>query len=210
MHDISIIKKWIQEGEGSRLDFKTTISSRPKIAKNIVAFANSRGGKLVVGIEDKGFVVGVDFEGEKYELEKAAKEHCSPSIKLKFSKLNHQGKIVLIAEIEESKTKPHYSIDKNNKQNLYVRIADACVSPPAKIKTLILNGELNGLQRTYDYEVAKRRLLEYLKSNKELTAKEWSEVRNISETNAERFLIDILLEGAINMKEKNKEMYFSS
>lgn len=208
MNDISLIKKWIKEGEGSRLDFKTTISSRPKIAKNLVAFANSRGGKLIVGIEDKGFVVGVDYDGEMYELDKAASDFCFPPIPIKYSKLHHQNKTVMIAEVEESRQKPHFAIDKKGKKTLFVRFADACVAPPQQIKKMLEKGELNGLQRTYDYEIAKRRLLEHLKVNKQLSVEKWAEIRNISEENARRFLVDMLLEGSIKMKEIAGKMVF--
>ncbi len=209
LHSIGLIQKWIKEGEGSRLDFKTKISSRLKIAKNLVAFANSRGGKLVVGVEDKGFVVGVDYEGEKFELEKAAEQFCTPRIRLRFSKLQHQYKTILIAEVPESNTKPHFVIDKNKQKQLYVRFADACVTPPPAIQQMLERGELNGLKRTHDYEIAKKNLLEFLILNKNLTVEKWAEHRNISQQNAKRFLVDILLEGCITVKVKTQELTFN-
>lgn len=208
MADFHILNTWIKNGEGPRLDFKTTITSRPKIARNLVAFANSRGGKLVVGVEDKGFLVGVDFEGEKYELEKTCQQYCSPQISIqRFSQLQSNGKIALVAEIAESLNKPHYAIDKNGNKKLYVRLNDSCITPPESIKTMLLNGDLNGLQRTYDYELAKRNLIKHLKNNETINVQDWAKIRNIKTESAQRFLVDILLEGVINLVRKNELVF---
>lgn len=43
------IKSLILQGEGVMLDFKKTITSTEKIAKSLVAFANNKGGKLLIG-----------------------------------------------------------------------------------------------------------------------------------------------------------------
>jgi predicted HTH transcriptional regulator len=48
--------------EGKTLDFKRDLSSPKGLLKTLVAFANTAGGKLIIGVEDKTRqVVGVDF-----------------------------------------------------------------------------------------------------------------------------------------------------
>ena len=111
------IQKWIADGEGPNLDFKQTITSAAKIARSIVAFANSRGGKIVVGVEDHGHIIGVDIGGEEYELLKSAREYCKPAIELEFETYEMHGKLLLIAYVEESYEKPHYAVDKKKREN---------------------------------------------------------------------------------------------
>ena len=53
------IKQLIFEGESVNLDFKKTITSCEKIAKTLVAFANNKGGRLLVGVLDNGTIKGV-------------------------------------------------------------------------------------------------------------------------------------------------------
>jgi hypothetical protein len=53
------IAEAIVAGEGPRLDFKRDLSSPKSVLKDIVAFANTAGGMVVVGVEDDGSVVGV-------------------------------------------------------------------------------------------------------------------------------------------------------
>jgi predicted HTH transcriptional regulator len=52
------IRKLILQGEGTTLDFKKTITSNEKIAKSLVAFANNRGGQLLIGVADDGSIKG--------------------------------------------------------------------------------------------------------------------------------------------------------
>ena len=63
--------QWIEEGEHDRQDFKETISSSRKIAKTLCAFANTRGGRLLVGVRDNGSLRHLDTEAEKQMLENA-------------------------------------------------------------------------------------------------------------------------------------------
>jgi len=66
------LKELIAKGEGERLDFKQTITSAQKIAKTLSAFANTKGGVLLVGIKDNGSPAKIQPEEEKYMLEMSA------------------------------------------------------------------------------------------------------------------------------------------
>ena len=58
------IRKLILQGEGTTLDFKKTITNNEKIAKSLVAFANNKGGQLLIGVADDGSIKGVKSEDE--------------------------------------------------------------------------------------------------------------------------------------------------
>src|SRR5690606_15721708 len=100
------IKTLIAQGEGEQLDFKHKISSCAKIAKTLVAFANNKGGKLLVGVADNGDIKGVKNEDEeRYMLQHAGHRYCRPAIEVKFDEIYIDDKLVLIADISESDTK---------------------------------------------------------------------------------------------------------
>ena len=57
--DTEYIHALIAEGEHQQQDFKFEISDARKIAKTLSAFANTNGGKLLIGVKDNGKIAGV-------------------------------------------------------------------------------------------------------------------------------------------------------
>ena len=68
-HPADYIQRLISEGEHVHQDFKFEISDARKIAKSISAFANTEGGRLLVGVKDNGKIAGVRSEEEIYMIE---------------------------------------------------------------------------------------------------------------------------------------------
>ena len=79
--DTDYIYSLIAEGEHQQQDFKFEISDARKIAKTFSAFANTDGGKLLIGVKDNGRIAGVRSEEEMYMIETAAQLYCIPEIK---------------------------------------------------------------------------------------------------------------------------------
>lgn len=80
-----IIRAFIFEGEHQKQDFKRFISSKEKIAKTLVAFANTEGGRLLIGVDDDGEMHTVSVEEEMYLAHEAATNYCQPPIEIQFS-----------------------------------------------------------------------------------------------------------------------------
>ena len=120
----SYIYKLIHEGEHQQQDFKYCINDSKKIAKSLVAFANTDGGRLLVGIKDNGKIVGVKTDEEFYMVEAAAKMYSNPPITFLTKQWQVEGKTVLEIQIEPSKTKPHFAADDNGKWLAYLRVED--------------------------------------------------------------------------------------
>src|ERR1700674_4104767 len=102
----------IENGENSEVEFKRKFSSPEKIAKEMIAFANTRGGKILLGIDDNKEVIGVESEkGEAELIDMAANFFCEPDIKYTIE-IKHIYRLdVVIVHIKESKTKPHRLIE---------------------------------------------------------------------------------------------------
>ena len=52
----------IAQGESKTLEFKRELPRFEQIAKTVIAFANTSGGKLLIGVDDNGSLVGVDAD----------------------------------------------------------------------------------------------------------------------------------------------------
>lgn len=128
MKNIGVKDNYVQElilqGEHQQQDFKFEISDARKIAKSLSAFANTDGGRLLIGVKDNGKIAGVRSEEEAYMIESAANVYCSPEVRFSMSQHRVEGKVVLEVSIPEAENKPVCAKNEENKLLAYVRIAD--------------------------------------------------------------------------------------
>ncbi len=122
--EVQYIEKLISQGEHQQLDFKFEITDSRKIAKTLVAFANTDGGRILIGVKDNGRIAGVRSDEEYYMIDAAAAMYCKPEIKFESYKRSITGKIVLEIIIHASKQKPHYAQDENKKWFAFQRVDD--------------------------------------------------------------------------------------
>lgn len=118
------IKKLISEGEHVNQDFKFEISDARKIARSLSAFANTSGGRLLIGVKDNGRIAGVKSEEEAYMIDAAARVYCDPVPDVEFATYTAEGKTVLVATVEPAVRKPVFAIDSDGRKIAFVRIAD--------------------------------------------------------------------------------------
>ena len=74
----ALIEK-VQLGEDATIEFKRTLPHRNSLADEIAAFANARGGIILIGVDDNGEIIGVDQQGLN-KAEKTVVEICRDSI----------------------------------------------------------------------------------------------------------------------------------
>lgn len=90
------LREIIACGETSKVQFKLMFSTPKQIAEEMVAFANSKGGMIVFGVEDKtGQIVGLSFgEIQKLsnEVSTAANDQVRPVIYLETEVVSVDGK----------------------------------------------------------------------------------------------------------------------
>jgi predicted HTH transcriptional regulator len=82
--DDVFIKELLNRHEDETLDFKQSINKSARIAKTMIALANTKGGQIAVGISDQKKITGIDGDEEIYMIERANKEFCSPPVDLNF------------------------------------------------------------------------------------------------------------------------------
>ena len=114
----------IAEGEHQQQDFKYEISSVSKIAHSISAFANTDGGRLLIGVRDNGKIAGVRSEEEMYMIDAAATSYCIPPVKCQWETVVEDGHTVLIVTIDRSEVRPIFAKERDGTKKAYVRIND--------------------------------------------------------------------------------------
>mgnify|MGYP000087617372 CR=1 FL=1 len=128
MTDTEQIMTWLKEGEHETLDFKQTVKSPAKIAKNIVAFANKKGGIILIGVSDFGEIIGIDPEQERYIMQKAARDYCDPPVRLSFKEYHTAEATCLAVLVRPSGDDKVEALDEEGNRRVWVRYLDECVS----------------------------------------------------------------------------------
>jgi len=204
------IKSLILQGEGVTLDFKKTITNTGKIAKSLVAFANNKGGKLLIGVADDGTIKGVKSEEEeKYMILTAAHQFCKPAIEPNFEEIYVDDKLVLVANIPESDTKPHYALDDDKKWWAYIRIDDKSVLA-SKIIVDVLKNDHKDSGILISYSDNEKKLLEFLNDNDKITLKEYSKLLRCSYRKAQKIIVNLILANVIKSNTTEKEEFFTA
>ena len=106
------ILKQIKAGEVSGMQFKERILDKYDIACELVAFSNSQGGKLVVGIKDKTGEINALSYSEVQEttnlLSDIASENVVPSILIKIDTVEVEDGNLVVATVKEGLNKPYH------------------------------------------------------------------------------------------------------
>ncbi|MDP6668366.1 MAG: putative DNA binding domain-containing protein, partial [Candidatus Krumholzibacteria bacterium] len=96
-HELEIL---LQEGEGAQLEFKESLSS--SFARELVAFANSSGGRILLGVSDNGTVLGVaDTNNLRGRIQDVAR-NCDPPVRIHVERVGE----VTVVSVQESEIKP--------------------------------------------------------------------------------------------------------
>lgn len=117
----------ISQGENESQDFKQLISHKEKIARTIAAFANGKGGSILIGVNDKGIPVGCDPEQEMYMIYEAGEFLCQPPVDIDFVLHEENELTILEAKIKMSLKKPHLAKDDHDEWKIYLRDKDKTI-----------------------------------------------------------------------------------
>lgn len=202
------VHQLILKGEGETLDFKKTISSASKIAKTISAFANHKGGTLLVGVTDQKKICGVRSEEEKYMLDLAAHFYVKPEIDLEIKAWEINGTTVLEAIVPEGKDKPYYAKDENGDWWVHIRVKDQSLLA-SKIVVEVLRRNQQKKPNLIRYTQHEQSVLKYLEQHNKATLKEFCKLLNISRWRAQRMLIALVSAGVVRAHTTEKTEFFT-
>jgi predicted HTH transcriptional regulator len=205
------IKDLIRGGESKLVEFKKTLPQPEKLARALVSFANSGGGTILVGVDDDRRITGIgDFEEEYYVLEKSAGFFCSPEVLFTAGEVQTDSKTLMLIEIPESSTKPHYAIDSQGLRHLYVRSDSQCIlASPLVARSLQMEKEGRDSLRPVVVSKNEEALFRYLDSKNKITLKDYARLINVSKRRASKILIGLTLSGRLYMHDLEKTIYFS-
>ncbi len=192
------LKKLIEEGENQKLDFKYCVSDSRKIARTLTAFANSDGGRLLIGVRDNGSIAGIRSDEELYMVDTAVELFCRPEIVFTTKQHVTEGKTILEVEVQRGDQRPYRSKDEDGRWIPYFRHND---------QNLIANRVLLQVWRKKEkrtgvlvkFSKAEVTLLDYLKANGSITLPRFKKTARIPAYKAEAILANLIIFRVIKM-----------
>jgi len=185
------IYKLIAQGEHQQQDFKYCINDSRKIARSLVAFANSDGGRLLVGVKDNGKIVGVSSEEEYYMVDAAARIYSNPKIEFTAQQWDVDGKTVFEVTVAPSRQRPYFAQSDDGKWLAYIRKDDENIlANNVLLKSWELNKKTTGL--CFQYDEPRKIIIEYLNHNQSITLTKFTRLAQITRGYAENILAELL------------------
>ena len=120
------LQKSIQNGEGKTIEFKVELPNSNTLAKTIIAFSNTGGGKLIIGVNDQGEIIGLEHDVNIFELkDKVASiiyETCYPTVLPDIYTTTIDDHLLLIIEVYRGNLLPYYLKNKGKSEGVYIRV----------------------------------------------------------------------------------------
>ncbi len=156
MDDRHYLHSLISEGEHQQQDFKYRVSDARKLAKSVSAFANTDGGRLLIGVRDDGNMSGVRSEEEIFMMHQAAYRYCRPEASIGFDTYHVEGHTIVVATVPLSDRRPICAVGEDGKPVAYLRIADEnIVASPVHLALWRESQNPRGTMMTYTESVKK-------------------------------------------------------
>ena len=115
---IDEIKKIIQNGENSYIEFKEEEIKAKELAEEIVAFSNSEGGMILIGVDDEGNIKGVKDDKIEETVMNICRNNCIPHIIPLYEGIEVEGKRIAVITVPKGLNKPYYTAD----HKYYIRV----------------------------------------------------------------------------------------
>jgi len=201
---VSSLVDLIAQGEGTQLEFKSTLSTPYRIARTLTAFSNTSGGTLLIGVADDGKIVGIDSEyREMQKIERATDFLIEPPIAISYEVRRQDSKTVLLLTISESDEKPHTALNERGDRIIYVRQRDKSVP------TTRLMLDFHAVDKQLMQTPMVKNLLQFLRKNDSITADRMAKLVNISAYRATKLLRELTTQGILLMVDKPRPARYS-
>jgi len=205
---LQTLKKLVAQGEGATLEFKRKASHPEKIICEMVAFANTQGGTLLVGVSDDGTLAGLKFPDEEaFAIRSALKKYCRPGIPFKEQLIPlSENRFILSYEVFPSKRKPHYVVINKLMSEVFVRVADKSIKASREVEEIIRRRQ-HKKDIHFTYGEHEKMLMQYLSAHSFITLKHFMELSKLKRYYASRKLVLLVLANVlrVNPTEKGDE-----
>lgn len=195
------LKRVVAQGEGRHLEFKRRVPEPERLAKEVVAFANSGGGHLLLGVDDDGTIMGVkDSEEEEFSLREALGMNCRPTVSWVSERIRVNGKRdVILVTVPDSPRKPHFIVTnvEDGSGPAYVRIEDMSVEASPESVSL-MQAEYSPTGVKFEFGEKELLLMRYLEQYGRVTVEGFAQIADLEPSEAGDLLVTLTRAGVLD------------
>ncbi len=193
--DWKVIEGLIATGEGSEVEFKVRPPGHFKLARLISAFANTRGGTIIFGVEDDGTLFGVEAPHEVELALQRALELIQPPPCLRVRTLEANGVRVVICEVTRGRDKPYRVESPQGPARTYVRAGSAVHPLSGREARLVADEDL--LRGRMELDELHTALLKEIASPGGVTLEQLAHRHNLSQRRVARMVSRLVHTGRV-------------
>ena len=215
------LKQLVSLGEGISLEFKRRVPRDERIAKEVIALANTNGGRILLGVDDDGTITGVDDAGEEeFVLRRAVEAHCQPPVEFTTERIVvADRRDVLLVTVPESRSKPHHLVPAADEPSesvnglpedrpAYVRVEEMSVeASPESVRMMREDNEEQGV--TFEFGENESLLMRYLDDYGRITVAEFAKLADISLEKASQTLVSLAKADLLRLHSDRTDDYFT-
>lgn len=202
------LRKLVSAGEGVKLEFKRKATCPERIVREMIAFANTGGGTLLLGVNDDGQLTGLKHpEGEAWVVQRALQK-CKPRLPVRetFISLGDSRHIIRY-DVAESRNKPHYLME-GEKKEAFVRVHDQSIRASREVREIARRSN-SARDIRFHYGEHERVLMRYLAEEPFITLKQFMDVSGLKRFKASRKLILLVLANVLKITPHEKGDLYS-
>lgn len=193
------LRSLVATGEGHTLEFKRKAAFPEKIIREMIAFANTSGGILLVGVGDDGSIPGLKYPDDESHVITQALGKIQPVLDVNetFIPLGNSRSVIQY-QIAESKKKPHFVKASDQSREYYVRVQDKTIKASREVREIIKQKQKQRDIR-FRYGDHEKFLMQYLEENKSITLKEFMSASGLKRFYASNKLILLVLANVLSI-----------
>lgn len=198
----------VSAGEGQHLEFKRKAAFPDKVVRELIAFANSGGGVLLVGVDDDGKLAGLKYPEEDWLVIDKELGNCRPALPLEHQIIRIDAKrFILQIKVEASPQRPHYYA-KAGAKLYFVREGDQSLRASRELVEVIRRLKSSQGVR-FPYGPAEQEAIRFLDVNPVITVAEFANRTGLNRFAASRKLIRLVVASVLRITPTEKGDIFS-
>ncbi len=205
------LKRAVSGGEGLHIEFKRKLPEWEKLIREVVAFANTQGGTVFIGVDDDGQLFGVKDPREIEEaIEIKLNQYARPPapVSIETIPLTRKRSVVCI-HVARSDQKPHRALThpEDKRGTALIRIDDESCTASLEVFELL---KYEGRERNTRVEFGDKEkvLMEYLEQNTFITLGKFKEIAKLPKQIASRTLVHLVKANVLRIQPRVDEDRF--